>query len=315
MREVIDVVEMAFREKYLGRVQMPPKVYLFYAKHDGDLRVMPSYLEDLEVSAVKIVNSHPRNRIMYGLPTVMAVVVLVDPKSGFPLSIMSGSWLTAMRTGAAGSIAVKYLARDDSEVICFIGAGTQARTQLMAINIVIKNLKHIKIYDVREEAAKSFADYASNIVKGVKIDVCKGPKEAVEGADIIVTTTPSRKPVVMDHWVKEGCHFNCIGADAPGKEEIDPNILLRAKVVVDDMEQAVHSGEINVPIAKGIFRENQIYGELGELVAGIKKGRERREEITVFVSTGLAIQDAVTAKLVYEKAISRGMGTKIRLVT
>ncbi|MEM4576474.1 MAG: alanine dehydrogenase [Candidatus Nezhaarchaeales archaeon] len=314
MREVISAVESAFREKCLGRVQMPPKVYLFYRKHDGDLRVMPSYLEDLEVSAVKIVNSHPRNWITYSLPTVMAIVVLVDPKSGFPLSIMSGSWLTAMRTGAAGSIAVKYLARNDSEIICFIGAGTQARTQLMAINIVLKSLKHLKIYDVREEAAKAFADYAANTVKGVKIDVCRSPKEAVEGTDIIVTATPSREPVVMDRWVKEGCHFNCIGADAPGKEEINPNILLRAKVVVDDVEQAVHSGEINVPIAKGILREGQIYGELGELVAGIKKGRERREEITVFVSTGLAIQDAVTARLVYEKAVSRGVGTRLRLV-
>lgn len=314
MREVIEVVETAFREKCLGRVQMPSKVYLFYTKYDGDLRAMPSYLENLEVSAVKVVNSHPRNRIMYGLPTVMAVVVLVDPKSGFPLSIMSGSWLTAMRTGAAGGVAVKYLAREDSEFLCFIGAGTQARTQLMAISTILKNLKLIKVYDIVEENAEAFTNYALKTINGVKAQVCRTPKEAVEGADVVVTTTPSREPIVMDSWIKVGVHFNCIGADAPGKEEIDPNILLRAKVVVDDVEQAVHGGEINVPIAKGLFEREQIYGELGEIVAGLKRGRERSDEITVFTSTGLAIQDAVTAKLAYDKALSKGVGIKIRLV-
>ncbi|MEM2534340.1 MAG: alanine dehydrogenase [Candidatus Nezhaarchaeales archaeon] len=314
MREVIEVVEVAFREKCLGKVQMPPKVYLFYTKYDGDLRVMPSYLENLEISAVKVVNSHPRNRIAYGLPTVMAIVVLVDPKSGFPLSIMSGSWLTAMRTGAAGGIAVKYLAREDSEVVCFIGAGTQARTQLMAISTVLKNLKEIRVYDVVEENAKAFANYASKMLSGVGVQVHERPKEAVEGADIIVTTTPSREPIVMDQWIKAGVHFNCIGADAPGKEEIDPNILLRAKVVVDDLEQAIHGGEINVPIAKGLFKREQVYGELGEIVAGLKRGREELNEITVFTSTGLAIQDAVTAKLAYDKALSRCVGMKVRLV-
>jgi alanine dehydrogenase len=314
MREVMEVVERAFKEKGLGRVQMPKKSYIFYDKYEGDLRVMPSYLEVLDVSAVKVVNSHPRNRIKYGLPTVMAVVVLVDPKSGFPMAIMSGSWLTAMRTGAAGGVAAKYLAREESETLCFIGAGTQARTQLMALSLVLKAIKHVKVYDVDEGASRGFADFSSKVVEGSKVEVCETPRKAVEEADVVTTATPSREPIVMNDWVKRGTHINCIGADAPGKEEIDPRILLRAKVVVDDVEQAVHGGEINVPIAKGLFRREQIYGELGEIIAGLKKGRERADEITVFTSTGLAIQDAVTANLAYDKAVARGLGMRIRLV-
>jgi len=314
MSEVLKAVERAFKEKGLGRVQMPKKSYLFYDKYDGDLRVMPSYLEALDVSAVKVVNSHPQNRSRYGLPTVMAVVVLVDPMSGFPMAIMSGSWLTAMRTGAAGGVAAKYLAREDSETLCFIGAGTQARTQLMALNVVLRSIKHVKVYDIDERASRDFADFSSKVVEGSKVEVCKTPREAVKEADVITTATPSREPIVMDNWVKRGTHINCIGADAPGKQEIDPRILLRAKVVVDDVEQAVHGGEINVPIAKGLFRKEQIYGELGEIVTGLKRGRERADEITVFTSTGLAIQDAVTAKLAYDKALARGLGMRVRLV-
>ncbi|MEM4896472.1 MAG: alanine dehydrogenase [Ignisphaera sp.] len=314
MPEVLNVVEEAFREKALNRVQMPPKIYLFYKKYDGDLRVMPSYLEELDISAVKIVNVHPQNRQRFELPTVMAIVVLVDPKTGFPLSIMGGSWLTAMRTGAAGGIAAKYLAREDSEVICFIGAGTQAKTQLMALSNVLRNIKRIQVYDLVKEASKSFVEYALTVLKDIKVKVCESPRDAVSGADVIVTATPSRQPIVMSEWVSNGAHFNCIGADAPGKQEIDPKILLRSKIVVDDMEQALHSGEVNVPIAKGVLKKEQIYGELGEIVAGIKRGRESRDEITVFVSTGLSIQDAVTAKLAYDKALSRGFGVRLKIV-
>ena len=136
---------------------------------------------------------------------------------------------------------------------------------------------------------------------------------AVEGANIVVTTTPSTKPLVLNEWVANGTHFNCIGADAPGKEELDPAILKRSKIVVDDWKQASHSGEINVPASMGVlFREN-IWAELGEVVAGTRSGRSSTEEITVFDSTGLAIQDATTAELVYQKALEKGTGSFVHL--
>jgi len=314
MREVIDAVESAFKEKALGRVQMPPKVYLFYG-NVGDLRAMPCYLESLGISSVKIVNSHPRNREK-GLPTVMATIILLDPETGFPRAIMGGTWITAMRTGAAGAIAAKYLAKRSSKVAVFIGAGVQARFQLMGLMEIAKSLEEIRVFDVNPEAERFFVKFfEENYLKNCSIVEARSCEEAVRDADIIVTTTPSRNPVIKNEWIREGVHFNCMGADAPGKEELDPKILKRAsKIVVDDFGQAVHGGEINVPISKGIISESDLYGEIGEIIAGLKKGRENDEEITIFTSTGLAIQDAVTAHLAYEKAVKKNLGVYVKLV-
>jgi alanine dehydrogenase len=315
MEEIIEAVEKAFREKGLGRVQMPPKTYIFYHGYGGDLRCMPSYLEQLDVSAVKVVTVHPENPSKHGLPTVMAVIVLIEPETGFPLAVMDGTWITALRTGAAGTVAAKYLAKKDVRTIGLVGAGVQSKTQLQALLTFYRKLEEVKIYDVVEESKAKLADEFSGSCGGVmRFTPVSSVKEAVAEADLIVTATPSRKPLIMADWVEEGTHFNCIGADAPGKEELDPKILLKSsKIVVDDMAQAIHSGEVNVPISKGIFKEENIYGELGEIVAGLKPGRTSLSEITVFCSTGLAIQDAVTAKLAYDKALIKGVGRKINL--
>jgi alanine dehydrogenase len=313
MDEAISVVESAFRDKALGNIQMPPKVYLFYGS--GDLRVMPCYIKTGEISSVKIVNSHPRNPEK-GLPTVMAMIVLVDPETGFPRAVMGGTWITGIRTGAAGAVAVKYLARKNSRIMAFIGAGMQARMQFLGLTRVLQSIREMRVFDIRSEAAEAFMGFVEGHgVAGFSLISASSAREAVEGADIIVTTTPSRKPVVMSEWISEGAHFNCIGADAPGKQELDPTILRRAsKIVVDDIEQAIHSGEINVPLSEGIIGASSIYGELGEIIAGLKKGRESDNEITIFSSTGLAIQDAAVANIVYENAVKRGAGTRISLV-
>lgn len=314
--EVMEAVEEAFREKGLGYVQMPPKPYLFFEKYDGDLRVMPSYLERIDVSAVKVVNSHPHNPSSYGLPTVMAIIILIDPRNGAPLAVMGGSYITALRTGAAGGIAVKYLARKDSKVIGLVGAGTQARTQLAALISLYKELDEVRVWSRTRETRNRFVSKMRELYRKEvnRIRPLESVKEAVEECDIVVTSTPSRNPIVMNEWISKGTHFNCIGADAPGKEEIDPAVLKGAKIVVDDWEQASHSGEINVPLTKGLIKKEDIWGDLGEIVAGLKAGRASRDEITVFDSTGLAAQDAVTAKIVYEKAISKNIGRFIELI-
>jgi len=314
--EVMEAVEEAFKEKGLGYVQMPPKPYLFFEKYDGDLRVMPSYLERIDVSAVKVVNSHPHNLSSYGLPTVMATIILIDPKNGAPLAVMGGSYITALRTGAAGGIAVKYLARKDSKVIGLVGAGTQARTQLAALISLYKELDEVRVWSRTRETRNRFVSKMRELYRKEvnRIRPLESVKEAVEECDIVVTSTPSRNPIVMNEWISKGTHFNCIGADAPGKEEIDPAVLKGAKIVVDDWEQASHSGEINVPLTKGLIKKEDIWGDLGEIVAGLKAGRASRDEITVFDSTGLAVQDAVTAKIVYEKAISKNIGEFIELI-
>jgi len=302
IEEVINAVEGAFRSKGLGKVQMPPKSYIFFEKYNGDLRTMPAYIEDIDSAGVKIVNVHPDNPSKYNLPTVMATILLVDPKTGYPLSIMDGTYITSLRTGAAGAIASKYLARRNATKLGLVGAGTQARTQFLA-HISTFDLEQVKVYDKNKEAIKNFINYATETAKkDIEIVGCENVRDAVQGVDILCTTTPSREPIVKNDWISPGMHINCIGADAPGKQELDPQILKRAKIVIDDWEQAIHSGEVNVPISQGLLSKDEIYCELGEIVAGIKPGRTSEDEITVFTSTGLAIQDIATASLVYKKA-------------
>ena len=311
--EVMAAVESAFREKGLGHVQMPAKLYLFYNKYNGDLRAMPSYLEELDISAVKVVNVHPDNRAKYNLPTVMATIVLIDPKNGAPLAIMGGTAITDMRTGAAGGVAAKYLARKDSTTVGLVGAGAQARTQLMALLSLYGEIEEVRVWSRTKSTRDAYVAEmrpASNVAKMVAVDKVK---DAVKGADIVVTTTPSRKPIVLSDWVEDGTHFSCIGADAPGKEELDPEILKRAKIVVDDWEQASHSGEINVPLSKEMITRQHIWGEIGEVVAGLKPGRTSQDEITIFTSTGLAVQDAATAELAYKKAVTKGIGKFVEI--
>jgi alanine dehydrogenase len=311
--DVLEVVEQAYREKGLGRVQMPPKTYIYYEKYNGDLRVMPAYMESMDTSAVKIVNVHPDNR-KFNLPTIMAVIILIDPKTGTPQAIMDGTEITAKRTGAAAAVATKYLARESPSKLGMIGAGVQAWEQLAFISQV-RELVEVKVYDISEDARKRFVQRARQELPGIDITAAESAEEAVQDRDIICTVTPSRKPLVMDEWIEEGTHINAMGADAPGKEELDPAILKRAKVVIDDWEQAWHSGEINVPASKGLIHRKDIYGELGEIIAGKKSGRTSRKEITVFDSTGLAIQDTVVARLVHKKATEAEVGTRIRLST
>lgn len=313
MNEVMRGVELAFKEKGHGRVQMPAKNYLFYKKHNGDLRTMPSYLEELKISAVKIVNVHPENKIKYSLPTVMAVIVLIDPKNGAPIAIMGGTSITDMRTGAAGGIAAKYLAKKNSKKVGLVGAGAQARTQLMALIEVYKKLK-IKVWSRKKATKRKFVDEASSTYGDFcEITPVDTLKEAVIGSDIIVTTTPSRQPLILDYMVSTGMHFNCIGADAPGKEELDPNILKKSKIIIDDWEQASHSGEINVPLSQQVITRQNVWAEIGEVIAGLKSGRKNPEEITIFTSTGLAVQDAITARIAYDKAIKQGIGQFVQI--
>jgi len=303
MKEAINAVEEAFRLYATSKAIMPPKVYL--TLEDGDFRAMPSYL--MGYAGVKWVNSHPKNPEK-GLPTVMAVFILNNPKNGFPLAIMDATFLTSLRTGAAGGVAAKHLARENSKVFGFIGCGKQAIFQLLAIKEIF-DIELVKAYDISEKAELAFKEFCKK--EGVDCMITNA-KDACD-CDVLITTTPSTSPVVKKDWIKEGTHINAIGADAPGKQELEIEILKKSKIVVDDLEQALHGGEVNVAHSLGIIRRENIYATLGEIVAGIKKGREGNE-ITIFDSTGLAIQDLAVAKIVYEKAVKKDLGIKIELI-
>jgi alanine dehydrogenase len=221
---------------------------------------------------------------------------------------MDGTYITGMRTGAAGAVASKYLAKKDSKTLGVLGAGRQAVFQIAATACVFK-LESILVYDVNDKNIEAL----SAELQKIGITIKKATLEEVSKQDILTTTTPSREPVVKNEMVMPGTHINAIGADAEGKEELDPEILKRAKVFVDDWAQASHSGEINVPVAKGFITKESISASLGEVVAGIKTGRENNNEITVFDSTGLALQDLFTAEMVYQEALKRGLGKDIKI--
>lgn len=310
MDDAIVAVESAFRDHGFGKTQMPPKSYLYFTKYDGDLRTMPACLEDLSAAGVKIVNVHPKNPSK-GLPTVMALLVLNSPETGAPIAVMGGTFLTNMRTGAAGAIAAKYLARTESKIVGMIGAGVQARTQLLGVSRFFK-IERVIVSDRSLEHGRAFEQDARGFLD-CEYKLTTDPKDACD-CDILITTTPARAPVVKSSWVKPGTHINAIGADAKGKQELESALTKRTKVVVDDMAQAVHSGEVNVPISEGVLKPEEIYAQIGEILTGAKPGRTSNEEITIFDSTGLAIQDVSTGTIVYKRALELGKGLKLALM-
>ncbi len=307
IESIFDSVERAFGSLAEGDAEMPPKSYV--SADSGDFRAMPGRIgQDV---GVKWVNSHPENPEKYGLPSVMGLIIYSDIRTGYPLAIMDGTLITQYRTGAAGGIASKYLANPGSESLGMVGCGTQAITQFLFINHVMK-LRRVKLYDIRRENALRLRSIVLAENPECKVEITD-VKEACS-ADIVVTTTPSRSPVVRNEWIKAGTHINAIGADAEGKQELDPEILKRARIVVDEITQASHSGEINVPLKRGLISEEDIYGELGEIITGRKRGRESEDEITVFDSTGLAIQDIAVAGEIYRFAINNNLGRMIKFV-
>lgn len=289
--EVNFAVEAVFAEHGRGNVRMPPKVYITLPA--GDFRTMPAFIPGMNLAGVKIVNVHPENP-SHGLPTVMATILLIDPGTGVPTAIINATALTDMRTGAAGAVAAQYLATEKPLTIGFVGSGRQAHAQLQAI-AGMSPIEQVLVWSRKREHAEAFAAaypvYGAVALKTVQ-EVCD--------CDLLVTTTPSRTPLIRSDWISDGTHINAIGADAPGKQELDPALLLRAEVFVDDYEQAVHSGEVNVPIRSGIYSAERIAGTLGEVVIG-KKHRSSPDAITIFDSTGLAVQDLAIARLVIEK--------------
>ena len=302
MSAVIEAVEQAFKDLARGKAQMPPKTYL--SLEHGDFRAMPAAIPG--AIGIKWVNVHPRNPSL-GLPTVMALLIYNDPVTGYPLAVMDATEITACRTGAASAIASKYLAREDSHTLGIIGAGRQASTQLLA-HAKLFELRLIRVSDCSEAAVDKFIDSFSEYpVRGCCL-------EETVASDIVCTVTPAREPLVRKEWVIPGTHINAIGADAEGKEELEPSILKESTLVVDDLSQASIAGEINVPLKKGLISIDDVYATLGEIITGEKQGRKDRKAVTVFDCTGVGIEDIAIARLVYERAEQAGSYLSLDLV-
>jgi alanine dehydrogenase len=302
-QEVNSAIEEVFAEHGRGNVRMPPKIYITFP--EGDFRTMPASIPGMNLAGVKIVNVHPGNPAR-GLPTVMATIILIDPATGIQTALIDATALTDMRTGAAGAVAAKYLAEKKPLTIGLVGSGRQADAQLHAIGAEC-DVREVIVWSRREGHADRFAGAYAGTDTGFPISAVGSIREACD-CDLLVTTTPSREPLIRSEWIQPGTHINAIGADAPGKQELDPALLARAEVFVDDYKQAIHSGEVNVSISRGAYSADRIAGTLGEVVTG-RKQRSSADAITIFDSTGLAVQDLAIARLV----VGRMAGLEIGL--
>ncbi|GKZ14801.1 ornithine cyclodeaminase family protein [Haladaptatus sp. T7] len=298
MPELIRAIEDAFAAYALGDAQMPAKSYIDLPQYNGDFRSMPAYLDadGWDAAGIKWVNVHPDNPEEFDLPTVMGTMIYSDPETAFPLAIMDGTELTMKRTGAAAAVATDHLAVEDATSMGLVGAGVQSYTQLEAIS-KIRPIEEVVISDLDEEAVADFIDYFDD-----EFDVRAGSISEAASCDILSTVTPVETPIVSADAVGEHTHINAMGADAEGKHELADELLLDAKLVIDDHAQTTHSGEINVPYNEGTLTDDDIHGDIGDIVIGDLDGRTEDDGVTVFDSTGLAIQDVAAAHVVYEHA-------------
>jgi alanine dehydrogenase len=308
MKEVIATVEEAYKAFNSGEVLQPPYIGVDLPGHRGEIDFKLGYNQGNETISMKASSGGFKNNPAdHGVPNGMGTVLLFDGRHGGLLCVMDGSLLTGLRTGASGAVSVKALARKNAKKITCIGTGNQARMQIRAIREVMK----IEVIHAWSEHAESMAKFKADIESECDIPVvlAGSKQQAVEQADILVTTTRGKGSVVEAGWVRPGTHIVAIGADAPGKQEFDPEIFRRAKLVVDSIAQCVEKGETQHAIAKGIITGAGIHAEIGEILLGRKPGRESDEEITLFDSTGMAIQDNTTAAKIYRNAVKQGVGT------
>jgi ornithine cyclodeaminase/alanine dehydrogenase len=299
MGEAMDAVEKAFGEFAKGSVKMPARSTIMLDRYSGSISFMPSYLPESGALATKIISIYPRNPEK-GLPTTVAWIVVNDPETGMIEALLDGTYLTAMRTGAVTGVAARYLAPKDSRVAAVIGCGVQGKTQAMAVSEACE-LETIRLFDLSDERMKRFAEEMGPKL-GVDVIPSSSGAEAVADADVVVTATTSKNPVVYREWLGDRVHVSAIGAFYPDWRELDTATVSEAKVVVDSREAIMEeAGDILIPISEGAITEDHIHAELGELVIGNKKGRTPEDGLTVFKSVGLAIQDSSVANLVMKK--------------
>lgn len=310
MDEVIPAVEAAFAAYDRDEVIMPPKSYVELEKYNGDFRSMPAYMDagSWDAAVVKWVNVHPDNPSKHQMPTVMGTVIYSNPETAFPLAILDGTELTRQRTGAAAAVATDHLAIEEAHTLGIIGAGEQSFAQVEAI-AAVRPIEQIVVHDINDNTLELFVNRFSD-----QFDVTVGSIRDAARCDVLATVTPVRDPIVHPEDLGSHTHVNAMGADAAGKQELATEILQSAKLVIDDYEQCTHSGEINVPWTAGEIDDNSLYGELGAIVTGRQAGRTVDDGVTVFDSTGLAIQDVAAAHCVYERAQAEGEGTPFDLL-
>ena len=313
--EYVGCVEQAYRMHGEGRFYMDPKGHIVLDKYPGEWEAMPSYIEEPEAAACKWVSIRERNRADFDLPTVFSILIYTHPETGFPLAICDGSYHTVMRTGASAAVSAKWMARKDSKVLAIVGAGNMAEGALATCDTVF-DWEEVRVWSRSQSTLDDFRATMEPLIAGrYPLETSTDLEGVVRGADVIVTITPAREPVVKDEWIGEGTHIAAVGADKGGDQELDSRILQRARIFVDDIRQCRTDGEINVPLSEGLITEADIVGEIGEVVVGRTPGRTSDADITLFDSTGIALQDSATVPLEYERAVAAGVGIEKKMIS
>jgi len=311
MSDCMEVVEKAFAELAFGTAVQPLRIKI--ALLDGLALYMPAYLKEMGALACKVVTDYKNNPIKHNIPAVIGKVLLHDPETGDVICIMDGGYFTAVRTGAVSGVATKHLARNDKgQKAGIFGAGVQSRMQLRAMAIA-RDISKAYVYDTVDEAVTKFIK-EMNIELNLEVVRADSPKHILEEADIICTATSCPTPIFDGDMVREGTHINAIGSHTPKTRELDTAIIKRSKIIADSYDACLsEAGDIMIPIQEGAIDKSHVYAELGEIITGKKPSRADDKEITLFKSTGLAVQDVATAKLVYDKAVQAGIGTEVQL--
>jgi len=306
--KTIEVVEGAFAQYSRGQTVTPPVLCLPVDTHRGEIDVKICYMDGLGIAGGKVVSFYEGNAAR-GLPSVMGTIVLFDGSTGELLSVMGGGYITTARTGALGAISAKYLARADATVVGVLGAGTQARIQLEALALVKPDINEVRVFSRTPANTQRYAEEMQKRL-GIPVQVVDSVQGMVQGADIIITATNAYEPLIKDAWLAPGVHIIDIGADGDGMQELDPAIFGRARTFCDSLDQCAAIGELQHPLGARIITREQIT-EIGDVITGAAPGRQSEEEITVFDSTGVAIQDLAVGHLVYELAQAAGIGTVV----
>jgi len=310
MKDCIEVVEKAFAELAEGTAALPMRLGIPAPR--GLSLYMPAFLKQADALACKVVTVFKENPSRFNLPTILGTVLLQSPQTGEVLCIMDGVHLTAVRTGAASGVATRHLARRDrAQTAGLLGAGAQARMQLWSV-CEVRDIRRALVYDVSAEAARKLANEM-----GTKLNLEVVPvstAEEVLAADILCAASTSAEPLFDGRRAREGTHVNGVGSHTPSARELDTALIRRALLVGDSREACfAESGDIIIPLKEGAITRDHFHAELGEIVTGKKPARTDERQITVFKSNGLAIQDAAAARLVYDRAVAAGIGTRLEL--
>ncbi len=316
LQDAMEAVEQSYLQKHKGGGQLWPMVFHEFEKGVADLDIKSGNLDSEGIYGLKVVSWYGENPDK-GLPALHGTILLFDLTNGEPKALMNAGAITDLRTGAAAAIGAKYLARKDSKTLTMVGCGALAPYAIAATLYALPELETVYLINPHhpekaEERLQSVTEKVDSLLlqcgksRTEKLECSIDLKEAIENSDIILTATPAYEPVIHAAWVKEGTHISCIGADLPGKEELEATIFTKAHIFGDDKEQCFSVGECEIPYKQGLISD--LHGEIGAVIAGDLAGRCSEQDITIFDSTGIALQDLASASVIFKAAVEQGKG-------